>query len=341
MVKRFTGLLRQSSALLAGVLISTVSGFPSASAARAGEVNRLLFQGAAEVRQDRFDQAIRTFSAALQLNPDSRMAAELHGERGGAYVDKGDLSKAMADAEEAVRLAPNHFRGYQVRGRVYRHRKQFDRSMREFNTALRLAPNFAQLYNNRGNLFSDKGQEQRAIQDYSEAIRREPRAPDGYINRGGSYAKLGELDKGIADQSEAIRIDPRSTHAHLNRAMMLAKKREYRLAIADYEKANTLSPRDPATLNSLAWLKATCPVDSVRDGKQAVAAALEACRLTRFQEANKVDTLGAAYAEAGDFEHAIEFVTKALELKPEPKDRKEIADHLVLYRARKPVRNLH
>jgi tetratricopeptide (TPR) repeat protein len=209
----------------------------------------------------------------------------------------------------------------------------------EFNRALKLAPNFAQLYNNRGNLFSDEGQERRAIEQYSEAIRREPGSSDGYINRGASYAKIGQFDHAIADESQAIRIAPRSTHAHLNRAMAAMQKGDYRLAIADYEKANKLSPHDPKTLNSIAWLKATCPVDSLRNGNEALAAALEACRLTQFKQANEVDTLAAAYAEVGDFEHALEYATKALQLQPDSKNRKEVEKHVVLFRERKPFRD--
>ena len=339
-VTRIRQALARSVVAVGGVVVISAPTFQPAFGATADDISRLLLQGRNQDRQDRYDDAIRTFSAALALNPDARMAAELHGERGGAYVDKGDLIKAIADAEAAVRLAPNYFRGYQVRGRVFRHRKQFDRALSEFNTALKLAPDFAQLYNNRGNLFSDKSQHQRAIQDFSEAIRRAPQSPDGYINRGGSYAQIGQLDKAIADFSQAIRIDPRSTHAYLNRAMVSVRKHDYRLGIADYEKANQLSPRDSATLNSIAWWKATCPIDSLRNGKEAVAAALEACRLTSFKRPNEVDTLAAAYAEAGDFHHAIEYTTKALGMNPDPKNRKEFEKHLVLFRNRKPYRDI-
>jgi Tfp pilus assembly protein PilF len=304
------------------------------------EINRLLLQGRQEDREDKFDRAILTFSAALKLNPTGQVAAEIHGERGGAYADKGDLDKAMADAETAVRLAPQYFRGYQVRGRVCRLRKQFDRALQEFNLALKLAPRFAQLYNNRGNLFGDKRELRRAIQDYNEAIRLAPGVMDGYVNRGGAYVVIGEFDHAIADLDRAIRIDPRHASAYYNRAMAHKGKNDPLSALADYTKANELSPHDPATLNSIAWLRATCPVDSVRNGKEAVQASLEACQLTNFKDLNRIDTLAAAYAEAGDFDRAIEYMTKILDGETDSTDRKKFESRLALYRDRKPYRDI-
>ena len=303
-----------------------------------GEINRLLTQGLQERERDRHDQAIQAFSAALELKPDGRTAAELHGQRGGAYLDKGAVTEAMADAETAIRLAPGYFRGYQVRGRVYLDRKQFDRALHDVNTALKLAPHFGQLYNNRGNIFRAKGQRRRAIQDFSEAIRRNPETIDGYVNRGGSYAIIGECDKAIIDLNRALQINSRDSFAYYNRGLGYECKRNYHLALADFSKANELAPHDPDTLNWIAWLKATSPHDVLRNGKEALTASLEACQLANFKDADYLDSLAAAYAENGDFDQAIRYITKALGMKVDSNDRKDFQKRLALYRDRKPYR---
>lgn len=73
----------------------------------------------------------------------------------------------------------------------------------------------------------------------------------------------------------------------------------------DFHKALALMERAAAhrylpAINNLAWFLATCPDDSVRDGKRAVAL-LEP---VMDQSAQMQDTLAAAYAEAGDFSRA-------------------------------------
>jgi tetratricopeptide (TPR) repeat protein len=90
-------------------------------------------------------------------------------------------------------------------------------------------------------------------------------------------------------------------------------------AIADFEKAIELVPADEkesrsGLLNNLAWVLATSPKDEIRNGKRSVELGTEACELTEFKEAHILSTLAAGYAEIGNFEEAIKWSSKAVEL---------------------------
>ena len=101
-----------------------------------------------------------------------------------------------------------------------------------------------------------------------------------------------------------------------------------------------MRPDQPDVLNDLAWIRATHPDPRFRDGAQAVAGAQRAVELSR-SEVHAVDTLAAAYAEAGRFPEALVTARKALELARQQNDQ-ALADALrariALYEAGKPYR---
>lgn len=93
-------------------------------------------------------------------------------------------------------------------------------------------------------------------------------------------------------------------------------------------------------MNRFAWIFATSPNGTVRDGKRAVELATKACELTEHKDPNLIDTLAAACAETGDFESAVKWAEKALELATNAPLRAEITQHLENFRSGKPWRDL-
>src|SRR5207249_2388011 len=75
-----------------------------------------------------------------------------------------------------------------------------------------------------------------------------------------------------------------------------------------------LEPNYAPACNNLAWLLATSPRASVRNGVRAVELALRAEQLSGGQNAVFIGTLAAAYAEAGRFAEAITTAQRALRL---------------------------
>ena len=99
-----------------------------------------------------------------------------------------------------------------------------------------------------------------------------------------------------------------------------------------------LDPSSPAARRSLAWLLATCPDETFRDSAGARRHATEACSLTTEPDADCFDVLAAAYAEAGDFEKALQWQRKALEMTSAHYDRAAGRSRLELYEQGKPFR---
>jgi lipoprotein NlpI len=135
--------------------------------------------------------------------------------RGLAYRDKGELDRAIADFNEAVRLDPEFALAYNNRGLAYRDKGEFDRAIADFNEAIRLEPKFAVAFNSRGFTYDRKGERDRAIADYTEAIRLDPKFAVAFRNRGRAYLYAGTLPKAFADFSQSSELDPKNGYAAL------------------------------------------------------------------------------------------------------------------------------
>ncbi len=118
------------------------------------------------------------------------------------------------------------------------------------------------------------------------------------------------------------------------RAVQSAAKEQ----LLDHEQSYDLARwAKPIYLNGLSWILATSSNDKIRNGERAVELATRACELTEWENDGFLDTLASAYAEAGDFDSAIEYQTKALKL-AEEKNTEEYRKRLKLFRGRKPYR---
>ncbi len=119
------------------------------------------------------------------------------------------------------------------------------------------------------------------------------------------------------------------------------KSVEYPEMIADYERAVRIDPNNAQALAELGWVRATCPVSELRDGKRAVEAATRACELTNWKNHEYISTLAAAYSEAGDFDNAIKWQKKAIDLRPKDEHAElqaEYRERLELYESSRPYR---
>jgi hypothetical protein len=126
--------------------------------------------------------------------------------------------------------------------------------------------------------------------------------------------------------------------AHYGLASALSRRGSFGEASAHYAEAIRLNPDYADAYNDRAMILAACPEAAERDGPAAVAAATRACELTAWSQPAYLDTLAAAYAEAGDFGAAAAWQDKAIGLLPDGPRKDDYRTRLALYRAGKPFR---
>ena len=89
--------------------------------------------------------------------------------------------------------------------------------------------------------------------------------------------------------------------------------------------------------NNLAFILATTPDEKLRDGRRAIALSKKAKTLQPKPSFDVLDTMAAAYAEAGEFDTAIKTQKEAIELAPEGQ-RENCGEILKLYESQQPRR---
>lgn len=124
---------------------------------------------------------------------------------------------------------------------------------------------------------------------------------------------------------------------HYNNGLRQWQQALYREGRQSYLEALDLDPEFVWSANNLAWAEATCADSAARNGAEAVKYALYACEKSDWHCWSFIDTLGAAYAECGDFASALKCGERAELLAP-PEHVPGIRDAMAMYESRQPIR---
>jgi protein O-mannosyl-transferase len=173
------------------------------------------------------------------------------------------------------------------------------------------------------------------------------KAKPDYINAriglGSALARLERMDEAIAEFQRALDIDGNSVEAHCSLGKALAQQGRIEEAVSQYRDALKIDGDDLSALNDLAWLRATYPQAAFRNAAETIRLAEHALELSngRGPNATVLDTLAAAYANAGRFAEASQAGRRALDLatlQGNPALAQKIMARLRLYMAKKPYR---
>jgi Tfp pilus assembly protein PilF len=156
------------------------------------------------------------------------------------------------------------------------------------------------------------------------------------------FASQGKYDVALQDCNEALRQERGLVEAALLRANINARLGKFTEAQKEFNYLVSLHPRRVTlarVLSDRAWFYSTCPNASFRNGEQAVKDAKAACSIMVWKDEHMIDTLAVAYAEAGDFNSAVQYVSQALAVKGiSPNSAKLFQKHLALFQQQKPIR---
>ncbi|MGA2180386.1 MAG: tetratricopeptide repeat protein [Verrucomicrobiota bacterium] len=289
--------------------------------------------------QGRTNEAIEHYQKALEIYPDY---AEADNNLGTVFLNQGRLDEAAEYYHRALEANPSFAEAHNNLGILLAKQGRITEAIEHYQKAIELNPNRAEMYNNLGNLLAIRGRPAEAIGQFQKALEMEPDNAKAHYNLANIFIVQGRWDEAIEHYQRALKQMPDSIHAHYQLGLALQYRGKFAAAIAQFQKVLELDPRHVTAQNNLAWLLATCPDNSLRNGQKAVELAQQAVQLSGGNAPEILDTLAAAYAEAGRFPEAIETAQRVLDLSAAQNNKplaKVIQNQLKLYEAGSPFRD--
>ena len=260
----------------------------------------------------RHDEVVDAASEALRCEPKNVKALKI---RATALAELKKFDAAIEDADKLVELQGLSLDGFELRGIIRIQQGNLDEAIKDFDRLSKANPSDANLKEHLASLYNANDQPTEAIRVYNQLLRRARKSVwedkgidvklvlmgqrvDLLRGRGDAYLSCGKHSDAVEDFQEGV---------------SLLKE------INEIQKENGLKETafNEILLNNLAWVLATSPDDDVRDGELAIKLATQAAELTEYKQAYILSTLASGYAETGEFDIAIEWIEKALELNRE------------------------
>lgn len=341
-------------------------------------VQALQARGALLADMEKYEESLEDLREAAKAEPDDPKALHLLAL---VLQEMGRTDDAAKLLEQAAELAKNGLPFRAEQARILAADEQYEAALKVIDNALEDDPGNIGLLLLRASVNQERDEPELAIDDVDRVLRMAPeleialRLKAGLLAGEEEYGEALEILEKILDLQEkqaepdielllqmallhaandapdkALPLFKQVLKKHPDNVMVLRAQADmylnigdHKKAIRDYEKALSLEPEDSGILNNLAWVLATSPDDSLRDGDRAIELATKGCEITEYKEAHILSTLGAAYAETGDFETAKKWAAKSVEMAKEdetitPKMLESLKSELASYQEEKPWR---
>jgi tetratricopeptide (TPR) repeat protein len=299
-----------------------------------GSAFAYLMRGVVRFENGDLEKAAADLDAALKLEPKNVSALIARAQ---LWQWRNRLDLAMADASQAIELDSHNSYAYVERGVFEYDLKKHDKAVDDLDKATELGSPAAVIHITRGMMLMEQGKLAKAQLEFNQAIQLDPKHPDAYSGYASLYLIRGNSKAAILVLDQAIAADPQSPESHGNRAIVFLSIGNYDKALDDLDEVIRFAPNSARALRERAWILATCPDAKIRKPDEARTSATRACELTEWNEPQTLMTLAAACSETGDFSTAVKWQQKAVDLlaakSPEKFEYRKLLDR---YKASKP-----
>ncbi|MEW6076602.1 MAG: tetratricopeptide repeat protein [Thermodesulfobacteriota bacterium] len=161
--------------------------------------------GNALCREQRYEEAVGHYRAALRLVPDY---LDAHYNLGITLYGLGKHEEAIGHYRQVLAREPGNVDALNNLGVALHASARLDEALGVFTAALKISPGDMQANWNMGDLLVDLGRSREAVGYYTSALKSRPDCLAVYHSLGKALMEQGETDKAIAVYEKAFRIYP-------------------------------------------------------------------------------------------------------------------------------------
>ena len=285
--------------------------------------------------QGEVDRALRVYDTLLELDPnhhDARFALA------GVQAAEGMHEEAANNYRTVLKFREDVPEVYVAYAELLMQMDNFEEAERILWQAVSISPENAPALRALGGALLRRNEYREALEAFSRASKEEPEDARTWLMIGVVRGRLGDRAGAISALEKALFLEPAMAEAHQELATVFVMQGDVGAAIDHFQRALYFRPEYNEAANKLAWILATWPDGAYRNGPEAVAL-MEAHVGSENPSPSSLDTLAAAYAEAGRFEQAVATAEQALELARQQQESElagKIASRLDLYRQQRP-----
>ncbi len=315
----------------------------------------VIYKGPVDVEQLEADVKLLKANAGERFNLAAHMPGKWFSEPPQAnptrlvkgFVQAGELKRAGQYLRQFLNATPDKnatisevsAQAFAALAAAMEEQNQSDEALRAYNDSLDQDASDGQVHAAKARLLAKSGRAQEAASSFRKAV--DLNSDDFNIRKELvlSYFNLRQFSEAKPHLDVLVAAQPRDAVAHLLLGQALKRTGDPALAISHIRTSLEIQPDWPLAINDLAWMLATHPKESIRDGGEAIQLAEGLCVKTKYRRPTLLDTLAAAYAEGGRMDDAVSTMQKAIALLPAgATPPQEFLQRLELYQNGKPFR---
>lgn len=284
------------------------------------------------------DEAGEPLRRALELNPDEPEAHYYYAEY---LTAAGSRAAALGHYERAAALRPTWPPPQWALGVALLRQQRPDDALAAFEMWRGCQPDGLAARNEIGRVLAEHGYFERAAAQFEAVLDQQPGDTLALFNLATALVRLERYDAAAERYRVVVAQQPADRGALLGLAHALRRAGRTGEAVATLRDALRRFPDDDRLLSATAWVLATAAEAEIRNGTEAVRLAELAVQRAGRGNLSALDSLAAAYAEAGQYDQAAATAREGLQKAQAAGQRERAAQfeaRLRLYETGRPYR---